>query len=103
MKIGHCIRSRSCEMRISRVSGTRGSRVCQARVDLTCEHPNHLGTPTIKASASERKAATVALFQKHYDTEVIDWIRTQGFKEVHELPHAMWMELSSGWGGRAAG
>ena len=34
--------------------------------------------------------------QKHYDTEVIDWIRTQGFKEVYELPHAIWMELSSG-------
>jgi UDP-MurNAc hydroxylase len=37
----------------------------------------------------------VALFQKHYDTEVIDWLRTQGFKEVRELPHAVWVELTS--------
>ncbi|MGY4496164.1 hypothetical protein ACVWYH_000091 [Bradyrhizobium sp. GM24.11] len=35
------------------------------------------------------------MFQKHYDTEVIDWVRTQGFKEVRELPHAKWIELSS--------
>jgi UDP-MurNAc hydroxylase len=37
----------------------------------------------------------VALFQKHYDTEVIQWIRTQGFKKVRELPHAVWIDLSS--------
>jgi UDP-MurNAc hydroxylase len=59
------------------------------------EHPDHLSIPTIKALPAERKAGMVALFQKHYDTEVFDWIRTQGFKEVRELPHAVWTELSS--------
>jgi UDP-MurNAc hydroxylase len=34
-------------------------------------------------------------FRRHYDSEVIDWLRTQGFKEVRELPHALWIELSS--------
>ena len=61
---------------------------------ISHEHPDHLSIPTIKALSSERKARMVALFQKHYDTEVIDWIRTQGFKDVRELPHAKWVELS---------
>jgi UDP-MurNAc hydroxylase len=60
---------------------------------ISHEHQDHLSIPTIKALPSERKARTVALFQKH--TKVIEWIRTQGFKEVHELPHALWVELSS--------
>jgi UDP-MurNAc hydroxylase len=63
-------------------------------VDLH-EHPDHLSIPTIKALPAEWKASVVALFQKHYDSEVIDWLRTQGFKEVRELPHAVWVELSS--------
>jgi UDP-MurNAc hydroxylase len=62
---------------------------------ISHEHPDHLSIPTIKALPAERKARIVALFQKHYDTEVIDWIRTQGFKEVRELPHGVWVELSS--------
>lgn len=62
---------------------------------ISHEHPDHLSIPTIKALPAERKAGMVALFQKHYDTEVIDWIRNQGFKEVRELPHAGWIELSS--------
>jgi Beta-lactamase superfamily domain len=62
---------------------------------ISHEHPDHLSIPTIKALPPERKARMVALFQKHYDTEVIDWLRTQGFKEVRELPHAVWIELSS--------
>ena len=61
---------------------------------ISHEHPDHLSIPTIKALPAERKARIVALFQKHYDTEVIDWLRTQGFKEVRELPHALWIELS---------
>ena len=35
------------------------------------------------------------MFQKHYDSEVINWLRTQGFKEVQELPHGVWVGLSS--------
>jgi UDP-MurNAc hydroxylase len=62
---------------------------------ISHEHPDHLSIPTIKTLPAERRARMVALFQKHYDTEVIDWIRTQGFKEVRELPHAVWVELSS--------
>lgn len=62
---------------------------------ISHEHPDHLSIPTIKALPAERKAGIVALFQKHYDAEVINWIRTQGFKEVRELPHAAWVELTS--------
>jgi hypothetical protein len=62
---------------------------------ISHEFPDHLSIPTIKALSSGRKARMVVLFQRHYDTEVINWIRTQGFKEVHELPHALWIELSS--------
>jgi UDP-MurNAc hydroxylase len=62
---------------------------------ISHEHPDHLSIPTIKTLPAERKAKMIALFQKHYDTEVVDWIRTQGFKEVRELPHAVWVELSS--------
>jgi len=61
---------------------------------ISHEHPDHLSIPTIKSLPAERKANIVALFQKHYDSEVINWIRTQGFKEVRELPHATWAELS---------
>ena len=61
---------------------------------ISHEHPDHLSIPTIKGLSAERKAGIVALFQKHYDTEVIDWIRTQGFKDVRELPHGVWVELS---------
>jgi UDP-MurNAc hydroxylase len=62
---------------------------------ISHEHPDHLSIPTIKALPAERKANVVALFQKHYDSEVINWLRTQGFKEVRELPHAVWVELSA--------
>jgi len=61
---------------------------------ISHEHPDHLSIPTIKALPAERKAKIVALFQKHYDSEVVDWIRTQGFKEVRELPHGAWVDLS---------
>lgn len=62
---------------------------------ISHEHPDHLSIPTIKSLPAERKAGIVALFQKHYDTEVINWVRAQGFKEVRELPHGAWMELSA--------
>lgn len=62
---------------------------------ISHEHPDHLSIPTIKTLPSEQKAKMVALFQKHYDPEVIDWIRTQGFREVRELPHGVWVDLSS--------
>lgn len=61
---------------------------------ISHEHPDHLSIPTIKTLPAERRAKIVALFQKHYNSEVIDWIRTQGFKEVRELPHGAWTELS---------
>jgi UDP-MurNAc hydroxylase len=62
---------------------------------ISHEHPDHLSIPTIKALSAAQKANMIALFQKHYDTEVINWIRSQGFKEVRELAHAEWTKLSS--------
>lgn len=34
------------------------------------------------------------LFQRHYDAEVVSWLRKQGFKDVQELPHGEWVNLS---------
>jgi len=35
------------------------------------------------------------VFQKRYDTDAIDWLRTQGVEEMRELPHTVWIELCS--------
>jgi hypothetical protein len=35
------------------------------------------------------------VFQKRYDTDVIHWLRAQGFEEMQEFPHAVWVELCS--------
>jgi hypothetical protein len=59
-------------MRVSAADpARRGPRACHTPVDLT-RAPRSLSIPTIKALPAERKGRIVALFQKHYDTEVID-------------------------------
>ena len=58
------------------------------------EHPDHLSIPTIKSMPAEVKSHIVMLFQKHYDTESLDWLRSQGFKEVREMPHGKPIALS---------
>jgi hypothetical protein len=54
MKIGHCIRQPILRDE---------DLACVRHAWISHEHPDQLSTPTIKASPSERKAATVALFQ----------------------------------------
>jgi UDP-MurNAc hydroxylase len=61
---------------------------------LSHEHPDHLSVPTLKSIPAELKATIVILFQKHYDTEILEWLRGQGFREVVEMPHGDWIELS---------
>jgi UDP-MurNAc hydroxylase len=64
---------------------------------ISHEHPDHLSIPTItKALSSDQKARITVLFQRHYDAEVVSWLRKQGFKEVLELPHGEWVRLSPG-------
>jgi UDP-MurNAc hydroxylase len=64
---------------------------------ISHEHPDHLSIPTIKSMPAELKSKIVMLFQKHYDTEIRDWLRAQGFQEVREMPHAKWVDLSPGF------
>jgi hypothetical protein len=64
---------------------------------ISHEHPDHLSIPTIKSIPAELKSSIVMLFQKHYDTEILDWLKTAGFKEVRELPHGKWVDLSPGF------
>ena len=62
---------------------------------ISHEHPDHLSIPTIaKCLSAEQKAKITMLFQRHYDAEVVGWLRKQGFKEVRELPHGEWVHLS---------
>jgi UDP-MurNAc hydroxylase len=62
---------------------------------ISHEHPDHLSIPTIaKTLRADQKANITVLFQRHYDAEVVGWLRKQGFKEVRELPHGEWVNLS---------
>jgi hypothetical protein len=61
---------------------------------ISHEHPDHLSIPTIKSMPAEVKSRIVLLFQKHYDTEIVNWLGTQGFKRVQEMPHGKWIHLS---------
>src|SRR5262245_57915735 len=61
---------------------------------ISHEHPDHLSIPTIKSIPAEMKAKIVVLFQKHYDTEILDWLKSQGFQEVREMPHGKWVRLA---------
>jgi UDP-MurNAc hydroxylase len=61
---------------------------------ISHEHPDHLSIPTIKSLPAELKSKIVVLFQRHYDTEIVDWLKDQGFREVREMPHGLWMAIS---------
>ncbi len=62
---------------------------------ISHEHPDHLSIPTIRSMPAELKSGITLLFQKHYDTEILDWLKGQGFKEVVEMPHGKWVNLTS--------
>src|SRR5262249_16781491 len=61
---------------------------------LSHEHPDHLSIPTIKSMSAELKSRILMLFQKHYDIEILEWLRGQRFRDVLELPHGKWINLS---------
>lgn len=63
---------------------------------ISHEHPDHLSIPTLKSFSPELKSQIVVLFQKHYDTEIVDWLKSQGFRDAKEMPHGNWMSLSPG-------
>jgi UDP-MurNAc hydroxylase len=63
---------------------------------ISHEHPDHLSIATIKSLPADIKSQIVVLFQRHYDTEVVDWLKRQGFKDVREMPHGKWLAISSG-------
>jgi UDP-MurNAc hydroxylase len=54
---------------------------------ISHEHPDHLSIPTIKSLPAELKSKIAVLFQKHYDTEIVDWLKEQGFQAVREMAH----------------
>jgi UDP-MurNAc hydroxylase len=62
---------------------------------ISHEHPDHLSIPTIKALPAEHKARITVLFQKHYDAEVLNWLKAQGFMAVVELPHGASVRLNN--------
>jgi Beta-lactamase superfamily domain len=61
---------------------------------ISHEHPDHLSIPTLKSFSPELKSQIVVLFQKHYDTEIVDWLKSQGFRDAKEMPHGNWIPLS---------
>jgi UDP-MurNAc hydroxylase len=63
---------------------------------ISHEHPDHLSIPTLKSFSPELKSQIVVLFQKHYDTEIVDWLKSQGFRDAKEMPHGNWVPLSPG-------
>ncbi len=64
---------------------------------ISHEHPDHLSIPTIKSIPAELRGKISVLFQKHYDTEILDWLKAQGFSKVQEMPHGKWVALSPGF------
>ena len=64
---------------------------------ISHEHPDHLSIPTIKSIPAELRGKISVLFQKHYDTEILDWLKAQGFSKVQEMPHGTWVALSPGF------
>ena len=65
---------------------------------ISHEHPDHLSIPTIRAIPAEVKARIILLFQKRYDTEIVEWLRGQGFKDVWEMRHKQWIPLADSYG-----
>jgi UDP-MurNAc hydroxylase len=63
---------------------------------ISHEHPDHLSIPTLKSFPPALKSNISVLFQKHYDTEVVDWLKSQGFRDVKEMPHGNWIALAPG-------
>jgi UDP-MurNAc hydroxylase len=61
------------------------------------EHPDHFSIPTIKSIPQAKRTKIHVIFQKHYDTHVVDWLREQGFASVKEMQHGRWIRLAAGF------
>jgi UDP-MurNAc hydroxylase len=61
------------------------------------EHPDHFSIPTITSIPPAIRAKIHVIFQKHYDTHVLDWLRKQRFASVEEMPHDKWIQLATGF------
>lgn len=61
---------------------------------ISHEHPDHFSIPTLKSIPQEIRARITVLFQKHFDTTVLDWLLKQGFAQVREMPHSEWLNLN---------
>lgn len=62
---------------------------------ISHEHPDHLNIPTIKAIPPDAKKNITLVFQRHYDTLLLDWFQSQGFREVIELQHGKPTQLGA--------
>lgn len=54
---------------------------------ISHEHPDHLSIPTLRSLPEERRQSITVLFQRHWSSEVADFLRRQGFAQVVELAH----------------
>ena len=62
---------------------------------ISHEHPDHLNIPTIRAIPPNARKNITLLFQRHYDTLLLDWFQSQGFREVIELQHGKPTQLGA--------
>lgn len=61
---------------------------------ISHEHPDHLSIPTLKSIPPDERAGLTVLYQRHFSSEVVDWLRRQGFARVIELTHGRWYRLT---------
>jgi hypothetical protein len=61
---------------------------------ISHEHPDHFSIPTLQSIPEERRKHITVLFQRHYKSDVRDFLSSLGFRDVQELEHGRWLQLS---------
>jgi len=58
------------------------------------EHPDHFFPPNVKKIPAEHRANITLLYKRTIDKKVIGFCKSQGFKEIIELPIDDWHQLT---------